>query len=245
MTTTTAIPYAADLEKTVSQYVLEHPELTRVFETLGIDYCCGGKKPIGELFEKKGLDAATFVQVLPFMLRNGQEQVADPGALSLDALIENIVHTHHAYLRQELPRINALVEKVAAVHGKQETRLLALHSVIQQFTDEINAHAAKEEHVLFPAINQLLQAQEPPRFPFGTLANPIQAMEMEHDQAGGGLEEMRALTDGFTPPEWACNTFRALYDALGTLEKDMHIHIHKEINILFPRALELEQKLAS
>ena len=234
-----------ELQKTVSEYVTEYPELTRVFEALGIDYCCGGKKPIVELFDKKGLDAETFLKVVPFILHNNKDSGTDPGAMTLDALIDNIVQTHHAYLRQELPRINRLAEKVAKVHGAQEVRLNTLLEVIHQFTAEIYAHATKEEQILFPAINAMLHSEHSPRFPFGTLANPIRAMEMEHDNAGGGLEEMRTLTDNFTPPEWACNTYRALFDALNTLEKDMHLHIHKENNILFPRALELEAQLSN
>jgi regulator of cell morphogenesis and NO signaling len=155
--------------------------------------------------------------------------------------VKHIIVTHHAYLGQELPRLRRMADRVAKVHGEREGRLEELERVVSALADELESHMAKEERILFPFIQLLEQSPTLPYLPFGTLANPIRAMEHEHESAGNGLEAIRRLTDGFVPPGWACNTYRALFDGLRELELDLHQHIHKENNILFPKALELEK----
>jgi regulator of cell morphogenesis and NO signaling len=224
-------------ETTVAAIVRVVPARSRLLERLGIDYCCGGKKPLAEACRRKGLDAATVAALLN-ALDAGTPDAAEivPDTLTLSALCDHIEQVHHEYLRQELPRLDFMTRKVAAVHGEHEPRLLKIRAVFEQFATAMTAHTTDEELRVFPAIRRL----EGP-FDATTEAAPLKAtlekLEAEHDGAGAALEELHELTDNFNPPEWACNTFRALYDGLKALDRETHQHVHKENNVLFPRAL--------
>lgn len=232
------------VNRTVGELVREQPNRARVFESLGIDYCCGGKKTLEDVCAGKGLNAEEVMARLQALDSEGSESTeVDVDAMPLDALANHIVATHHAYLKRELPRLNEMVQKVNRVHGDKDSRLADLERTLYTFTRELDMHMMKEEQVLFPAITTLAHSDAAPNFMFGSVAHPIQMMESEHDSAGDGLEQMRKLTDDFTPPDWACNTYRAMLDGLVRLEADMHQHIHKENNVLFPKAIELEAKL--
>lgn len=225
-------------ETTVGRIVAERPESSRLFESLGIDYCCGGKKPLAKACQEKNLDVAEVVSKLEAALaaaNSGCDQrwLEKP----LTDLIAHILEEHHGFLRREVPRLQFLAEKVARVHGPNHPDLVRLHQVVEVFAAEINAHMPKEEMILFPRITEA-EAGEAAGTGCG-LAGPIRQMEHEHDGAGDCLAEMRQLTNGFQPPMDACNTWRALYAGLADLESDMHRHVHEENNILFPRALEL------
>jgi regulator of cell morphogenesis and NO signaling len=237
---------AIELENTVGQLVARHPRLSRVFEEAGVDYCCGGKRPLAEACRQKGLDPAAFVARLEEAAAkaNGQDYV-DAAAMSLAELADHIELAHHAYLKQELPRLDFLTAKVSNVHGQHDNRLHEIRRVFLQFAGEISVHMMKEEQILFPMIRRLASSESPLSFHCGSIANPIRQMELEHHDAGDALEQFRSLTDGYTPPDWACNTYRALLDALAGLERDMHQHVHKEDNVLFPRALAREAELAA
>lgn len=231
--------------KTVGELVAERPGRSRVFETLGIDYCCGGKKTIEQACGDKGIDPGKVIA----QLRESETGPDKPGQENwlhapMRQLIDHILSTHHAYLKTELPRLSGLAEKVESRHAGKEPRLTELSGVYAALRAELEMHMMKEEHILFPAIIQMEETNAKPSLGCGFLGGPVSVMEAEHASAGKALESIRALTDEFTPPEWACNTFRALVDALQTLEADLHEHIHKENNILFPRALEMEQGLA-
>lgn len=157
-------------------------------------------------------------------------------------LADHIERIHHAYLHNELPRLEKMVIKVAKVHGAREPRLNQIKDLFLALSAELTTHLFKEEQILFPMIRQLEASNTLPMFHCGTVGNPVRQMEFEHDNAGLILAELRKLTDDYTPPEWACNTYRALLAALLTFEQDMHQHIHKENNILFPRAIALERE---
>lgn len=228
-------------ETTVGRIVAEQPNRSRVFEALGVDYCCGGKKPLAEVCEKKGLDVADVVERLVAVPHPGADADATLCLeMVLPELADHIEATHHAYLRRELPRLMKMTAKVAKVHGEKDVRLGQLSTLFERFQGDLEAHMMKEERVLFPAIRRLCGIDAPCACSPATIAAPIGVMEAEHDEAGAALEAMRTLTDGFTPPDWACNTYRAMLDGLHELEQDMHQHVHKENSILFPRALELE-----
>jgi regulator of cell morphogenesis and NO signaling len=237
---------AIDLGNTVGELVARHPRLSRVFEEAGVDYCCGGKRPLAEACRQKGLDPVAFVARLEEAAAkvNGQDYV-DAAAMTLAELADHIEQTHHAYLKHELPRLDFLSGKVSNAHGQHDNRLHKIRSVFLQFAGEISAHMMKEEQILFPMIRQLASSESAVAFHCGSIANPIHQMELEHKGAGDALEQFRSLTDGYTPPDWACNTYRALLDALAGLERDMHQHVHKEDNVLFPRALAREAELTA
>ncbi len=235
-----------NLQSTVGQWVAQHPQLSRLFESLKIDYCCGGGVALEDACRGRNLDPE---QVLRQMEEAAQtpvpEDAGDWTNASLAALCDNIEQTHHAYLKTELPRLGAIVDKVAQVHGANHSELREVQTTFVALRNELEPHMFKEERILFPAIRQLEQASSQPAFPFGTVANPIRMMEFEHDHAGDALDRMRVLTHEYQPPAEACNTYRAMLEGLRELEQNMHIHVHKENNILFPRAIELEASLAA
>ncbi len=232
---------------TVGAIVSQKPGLARVFEKLGIDYCCGGKIPLEEACRDKALD----LEEVRGLLVEGEQQIdsepveIDAAAMSLTELADHIVATHHAYLRSEFPRLQEMAEKVASVHGEHDPRLLKVRDTFVGLVLELSNHMMKEENILFPMIRQLDAGADNPASHCGTIAAPINMMESEHAQAGAALAALQQLTDNHTPPEWACNTYRALLDGLLRFEQDLHRHIHKENNILFPRAIQLERGSAT
>jgi len=231
-------------DMTVGELVKDRPARSRIFEQLQIDYCCGGKVPLAEACAKRGVEPQEVLRRIHEADAHDQAFV-DADAMSLAELADHIEQTHHAYLRLELPRLDFITRKVAAVHGEAEPRLQAIRDTFIAFQEDLLSHMMKEEQILFPMIRQIEQADGPVPFHCGSLANPIRMMEHEHDNAGDALARFRELTDGFPPPAWACNTFRAMYDALAELEPNMHQHVHKENNVLFPKALDREAALAA
>jgi regulator of cell morphogenesis and NO signaling len=164
----------------------------------------------------------------------------DTGAMTLTELADHIEQTHHVYLRDELPRLAAMTEEIESVHASRDYRLHQVHETFRAMASELWSHMMKEEMCLFPMIRQLEASEQRPGLHVGSIADPIRQMESEHDDADVALRKLRELTDGFVPPHWACATYRAMLDALVRLEQDMRVHVHKENDVLFPRALELE-----
>ncbi len=224
---------------TVGQIVARHPQTARVLESLGLDYCCGGKRPLAEACRAKGLDSAAVVSQL-------EEALAEPSperdwtSATMTALADHIEQTHHEYLRRELPRTTMLLKKVSGVHGDRHPELNELVPVFTGFCRELYDHMMKEERMLFPWLRRLEAGAPKAQLPGWSVSGPVSCMMHEHDDAGDALARMRELTQDFTPPEDACGTYRALYSALAELEQDMHRHVHKENNILFPKAISAE-----
>lgn len=231
--------------KTVGQLVAERPSRARVFERFGVDYCCGGKTALGDACAERRLDTQKIVAAL----READSKAAatdepDWTRAALSELIAHILEKHHAYLRGELPRLAQMVAKVYDVHGARHPELAEVRQTYNGLHAELELHMMKEEQILFPLIKTMEASQSLETGHCGSVNNPISMMEHEHDSAGAALARMRSLTGDFTPPEDACNTYRVLMDGLAELEADLHQHIHKENNILFPRASELEAALA-
>ncbi len=226
---------------TVGEWVVDRPSRSRVFETLGIDYCCGGKRPLTDACGDKGLATDEVVEAL--LQEDAPQDSRDWSAAALTDLCDHIEATHHAYLRTEIPRLSALTAKVGQVHGPKHPEMVEVARIFSSLGDELTSHMAKEEQVLFPMIRELDQASSRPVFHCGSIANPIRMMEYEHDGAGDGLAQLRRLTNDYTCPPDGCNTWRAMCDGLQQFEADLHQHIHKENNILFPRSLQLESSL--
>jgi regulator of cell morphogenesis and NO signaling len=225
------------INDTVGEIVRDRPSLSRLFEQAKVDYCCGGKKTLDEACRKQGIDPQVFLSQLEEIAISDQEQSINLSTLSLTELADHIEQTHHAYLHTELPRLERMVTKVPAVHGDKEPRLHQIKDIFLAASQELETHLRKEEQILFPMIRQLESSSTVPDFHCGAIANPIRQMEFEHDEAGVALGQLRQLTDNYTPPDWACNTYRAMLDGLLNFEQDMHQHIHKENNVLFPRAI--------
>lgn len=230
-------------ERTVGQLVVERPGRARVFERWGIDYCCGGKKPLSLACRDKGLDAEAVRRELDELDASAPAPQRDWSAASLTELADHIEATHHASLKQELPRLEALSRKVAAVHGQDHPELLEIRKVMLRLKAEMESHILREELVLFPLCRKLETPAAREVLLHGSIQGPIGVMMREHDGAGDALAKLRRLTSEYTPPAQACNSYRALFDSLADLEADMHQHVHKENNILFPRAAQLEATL--
>jgi regulator of cell morphogenesis and NO signaling len=238
-----------DAKRTVRDFAIESPGATRVFEKLKIDYCCGGNQPLAEACAETGLDVETVLRELSETGANakpGEHTV--PQAGSATELARYIVVKHHVFTRQELTRLAALFEKVCAAHGANHPELGNLQSLFNSLAAELEPHMMKEERVLFPFIQQLEMAMRenrtPPWAPFGTVANPIRMMTLEHDAAGDLLRDMRKVSENYRVPSDACLSYQTLYLALKELEEDLHQHIHLENNILFPKAVALESQAA-
>jgi len=233
-------------EATVSQIAASSLAAVRIFERLGIDYCCGGKRPLAQVCREKGYDAASVRSELESAMSAAPLPGRNWSAAPLRELIDHIVGNHHEYLRRELGPLGERLDKVYRVYNeKYGPTLTGLPEVFAGLRVELEMHMRKEEMVLFPAIaayESAMQAGSPlPRMPFGSIANPIRMMEAEHDSAGGALAEIRTITENYTIPEYACVTHRSLMAGLQELEQDLHQHIHLENNILFPRAIAAEQ----
>jgi regulator of cell morphogenesis and NO signaling len=218
----------------VSALVLEEPGRARVFERFGIDYCCGGETPLEEACAQRDLDVVAVIAALDES-RSPEAGDVDWTAVPLSALADHIVEEHHAYLRQELPPLTALVEKVARAHGDVHAELEDVRDTFAAIAAELSEHMVKEEQIVFPACVALEAGNVGP----GSIEAPIQVMVHEHDEVAAGLARLRELTTGYEPPADACNSYRAMLDRLQTLELDTHRHVHKENNVLFPRALAL------
>ena len=235
----------ATATQTVREIALEQPTSIRVFERLGIDYCCGGRKPLSEACEARSLEVNAVIAALEQAASWPEKPANDYAEKSLTGLCAHIVATHHEYVRRELPRLAALAEKVVMRHGETHPELPVIQATLARLSEELTQHLAKEEMVLFPYISKLERAiaeGEPrPEGCFGTVSNPIAMMTREHDDAGMLLEVLRNKSNQYSTPEGACPTYHAFYEGLREFEQDLHQHIHLENNVLFPRAVEMEE----
>ena len=232
--------------KTVREIALEVPVTTRVFEEFKIDYCCGGRRPFDEACRNAGADPDAVMEKIDKVL-----QTADPGEaealkkVTLTELIRYIEDTHHVFTRQEINGLVPLMAKVASRHGENHPELLELEFVFNELCNDLMPHLEKEERVLFPFIENLERSSTKgvttPMSCFGSVQNPVRMMMMEHDTAGDLLRRMRELSRDYAIPEGACPSYTGLYYRLEAFERDLHQHIHLENNLLFPKAVELEE----
>ena len=229
-------------ERTVRDLASTNPGAARIFESFGIDYCCGGERSLAQACSVAKVSVQEVVDALD--KPQAKECDRDWQAASLTGLSTHIVEKHHGYVRREIPRLVELIAKVAKVHGQNHPELEKVEVSFRALAEELTMHLLKEERMLFPYIVQLESAAKsggrPAPAMFGTVQNPVRMMMMEHDSAGELLHKMRELTNGYTVPEDGCMTYKMLYQALPEFEADLHQHIHLENNILFPRAIALE-----
>ena len=233
--------------KTVGEIAAEVPSTTREFEKLGIDYCCGGSRTLGEACAEANISVDDVLARLEKSLASAPAgDNADWQNRPLSDLIGHITSTHHVFVRDESPRINALAAKVVGVHGKNHPELLQVQAIFSALAEELRVHLMKEEQVLFPYVSLMeestLAGEPAPPAMFGTVVNPVRMMMQEHDGAGEALRSLRSVTNEYTLPADACISYRTLYDALRGFEADLHQHIHLENNVLFPRAVAMETR---
>lgn len=232
--------------KTVADFVTENIKTAHIFKKYGIDFCCGGGISIEKACSKAGADINQLVIDLE-SVENTTTRATDYNSWKLDFLADHVVNVHHAYIEDNIPMMKQYADRVAQVHGDHYQELLEIRELVHEVCGELAAHCKKEEIILFPFIKKMVQAEadgtELTNPHFGSVDNPIKMMEDEHEEAGEIFRRISELSDNYTPPAGACNTYRAFYAKLQEFEEDLHEHIHKENNILFPKSLQLEKEL--
>lgn len=215
-----------------------------VFEHYGIDFCCKGKLPLATLCEEQRVSLETIAHDL-LLLEMLPMPAQDFSAMSASELIEYIVEKHHAYVRRSIPIIQSHIHRVVERHGDDYPQNREVERQFDALATELLQHLDKEEYILFPAIQRMeivaKYSLAPATNRFGTIANPLRGLEAEHEEAGAIMQQIRQLTNNYTPPPAACNTFKAAYAELREFEEDLHKHVHLENNILHEMALQLEK----
>jgi len=237
-----------DPASTLRSIALKQPATIRVFERFHLDYCCGGRRPLGDACAEKGIATQEVLVALDDAVGTTPAE-EDFSKASLTSLMHHIVETHHAYVRSELPHLQSMAARVATKHGPVHPEATVVQRNLTQLADEIIFHLDKEERILFPYVEGLersrIQNTAPPSGCFGAVENPIRMMIHEHEGAAKLLAEMRAVTHGFVPWLEACPTTVGLYHGLDAFERDVHRHVHLENNLLFPRAMALESEVVA
>ena len=213
-----------------------------VFHEFGIDFCCSGAVTLSEACRARRIDEDA---VLNAVERSCDHPGSGPRFDTWDpeTLIGFIVGNHHGYVKRALPSITAHAQKIAAVHGGRHPELHEVARLADEVAAEMTSHMAKEEQMLFPYIAALAAAaregRPAPAAPFGRVDNPIRMMEEEHQAAGDAMARIRVLTQGYAAPEDGCTTYRVCLQELDAFERDLHVHVHLENNLLFPKARAL------
>lgn len=230
---------------TVGEIVAADFRTAAVFERFGIDFCCGGRRPLADACRTAAADPDAVVHALD-ALSPRVETEEDVTRWPLARLIDFIVSTHHAYVRSSMPIVAGYLTKLEEVHGSRHPELSRVAAYFDQVRGDLEQHMLKEEQVLFPYVRDLAErpgscAQS--QSPFGTIENPIRMMEREHREAADALRIIRELTRLYTAPEDGCITYAICMAKLQRFERDLHRHVHLENNVLFPAAVEIEQRL--
>ena len=235
-------------ETTIRDLVASDYRTAAIFQRYGLDFCCNGGRTIEQGCREAGADRDALIRELECVLATPASGVPRFTVWDTRTLIAYIVDNHHSYVRQAIPPLLRHTQKVATVHGDRHPELCEIGQLFVKVADDMADHMDKEERVLFPFIAALSEAARSggpaPQPPFGTVGNPIRMMEADHQFAGDAMAAIRRLTSNYQPPENACATYRVCFQELEAFEKDLHEHVHLENNILFPRALRIEDALA-
>jgi regulator of cell morphogenesis and NO signaling len=230
--------------RTVADVVLENVQAAQVFEAYGIDYCCNGKTPLAEVCAQRGLDVEQLLAEVQQLPASGAPDVTK---WSVEFLIDYIINTHHQYVRSMLSPITEHAAKVAHRHGESHPETIEVADIFSDVRAELESHMVKEEQILFPYIKRLVAVQRGDEASMGaglgSVLGPISVMEAEHDNVGRAFARMHEISNGLEIPPDACTTFTLLYNELREFEKDLHMHIHLENNVLHPQAIEMEREL--
>lgn len=215
-----------------------------VFKKYGIDFCCQGNRTINEACEQKNIETGLVTDDLATVLQSRPEATADYQSWPLDLLADYIEKKHHRYVAEKIQEIKPYLEKICKVHGKHHPELFEIKDHFNAAAGELTAHMKKEEFILFPFVRKMATAQAGSSLakpPFSTVQNPIEMMMEEHSTEGERFRQIEALSNSYTPPKDACNTYKVTFALLKEFEQDLHLHIHLENNILFPKAIEFEK----
>lgn len=232
----------------VGEMVAEDYRTADVFKKYGIDFCCGGGKTIARVCDEKNIPMPELIDALSRVGQSSIKGEEDFNNWPLDKLAAYIEFTHHSYVNENLLIISQYAQKVEKAHGQHNPEVIEIVNIWRELSGELSVHMKKEELMLFPFIKKMQRALNENTgltgsAPFGTVQNPVSVMAHEHDNAGALLKRIALLSNSYTPPEHACNTYRVLYAKLQEFEGDLHKHVHLENNILFPKAIALEKQL--
>ncbi len=235
------------MTKHIGEIVADDYRTAQVFKNHKIDFCCKGNRSIIEVAEKDQLDANLLLKEIETVLQQTSSDNIDFKTWPLDLLADYIEKKHHRYVEAQIPVLNQYLAKLCRVHGERHPELFEITEHFNKCAGELAMHMKKEELILFPAVRKMVQAKQtgtPMAKPhFGTIQNPIQMMMQEHENEGDRFRLIDDLSNNYTPPADACNTYRVAFSLLQEFEEDLHRHIHLENNILFPESAALEQEL--
>lgn len=231
------------LSTPVGSIATSHPRTIPTLESMRLDYCCNGGLTLAQACEKQGLDPDhTLRSIMEACEAGVLDDDADPSSMSMTELADHIEATHHAFTREALASLQTMLPRLIKAHGQTHPELKELGDCIEAFADDLEDHMVREERVLFPWLRRLERKCEVQGGPPWSVRRPIDCMIHDHDNAGEMLERMRSLTHDYRVPADGCGTYSACMSLLESLERDTHIHIHKENNILFPRGVEAERE---
>ncbi|GIV32636.1 MAG: iron-sulfur cluster repair di-iron protein [Chitinophagales bacterium] len=232
-------------EKTIGEIVAEDYRTASVFESLGIDFCCKGNRTVQEACDQKSIPVEEVITKLLEATHTAPDSGLAFNSWELDALVDYIENKHHRYIERQTPVIKNYVDKLCKVHGTRHPDLYTITEAFHNSAGELAKHMKKEELILFPFIRQMVKAKETGQTVrashFFTVNNPIKVLMQEHDEEGERFAKIAELCNHYTPPEDACNTYHVTYTLLKEFQDNLHLHIHLENNILFPKAIELEK----
>lgn len=231
----------------IGELVTQNYKAASVFKSFGVDFCCNGNRTIGEACQAKGLNEELLLSKLNEVIMDKDAVTPDFDFWPIDLLADYIEKKHHRYVDTKITEIKPFLNKVVKVHGAEHPELIEIEKLFLESAGELTAHMKKEELILFPFIKKMVVAKlsgEQPSLPhFGTVENPVAMMKHEHDNEGERFRKIAALSHDYTPPVDACNTYRVTFAMIQEFEEDLHMHIHLENNILFPKAIALEKEL--
>lgn len=233
----------------IGEIVAKDIKAAVIFESVGIDYCCRGNRTLSDVCKEQSLEIKLIMEKLQpanSALDQSSNEI-DFNSWTLERLANHIEQIHHQFVRSEIPLLQQRIDRICSVHGARHPELLEINKLFKQTTTELMQHMAKEEQMLFPHIKALETAanknEKIEKPPFGSVSNPIEMMMQEHTNEGDRFVKIAELTNNFTPPADACNTYKVTFQTLKEFEQDLHRHIHLENNILFPKAVNLEKKM--
>ena len=231
----------------IGELVAQDYRTAGIFKKYEIDFCCNGNKSIEEACGKKHIEPLQILDELNAVVQKRENQSIDYQAWPIDLLADYIEKKHHRYVVAKIKEIKPYLEKIRQVHGANHPELLEIEQLFSDSVQALTMHMQKEELVLFPYIRKMTESDEKEIFRlqshFGTVGNPIMMMEDEHSAEGDRFRRIATLTNNYTAPPDACNTYRVAFALLQEFEEDLHLHIHLENNILFPKAISLENEL--
>lgn len=222
----------------IAEIVTDDIRTAEVFKKVGIDFCCGGHQNLAEACQQQNINLEELEASLEEAVTSSNSNFAhNYKDWNLDFLCDYIVNTHHKTVLRLLPQLTVYTKKIAEVHGANHPELIEIERLFAEINTELLQHLAHEEEVLFPAIKEQLKASN--ETAKKTILSEITRMEDEHEFAGGAMDKINVLSKGYKVPEDGCNTYRVTYKLLEEFEDDLHVHVHLENNILYPKALAL------